>query len=99
MLAIVALSSIAIAGEMPTSDAIPWDSVLIQDTVVVAIDSDGVRNDTVVTDGHWCFFITRIEYETKLLGMVHPEQVDEVQRDLEVIKAVLKAKHDKPEEP
>jgi hypothetical protein len=64
--------------------------VFIQDTIVVS-RADG-RIDTAITDGHWCVFVLKTEYDAQVLGLTNAPAAQEIQRDLQVIKAVLRAK-------
>lgn len=79
------IAGIAFVGMPPSSD-IPWDSVLIRDTVIVE------SGDTVVTEGYWCVFVLKVQYDAQVLGIVNAPAAQQIQRDLQVIKATLTAK-------
>ena len=82
MIPALIIAGVALAGA-PPSDAVPWDSVLVRDTLYIA-------GDTIVTDGYWCHYITREKYEAEILGWRTRSDVKSVKRNLEAIKAVLK---------
>lgn len=84
-----ALFAIAFAGE-PTPAVVPWDSVFVRDTLVINIDEE--RKDTVVTEGYWCVFVLKVQYDAQVLGIVNAPAAQQIQRDLQVIKATLTAK-------
>ena len=82
MIPALIIAGVALAG-MPPPDAIPWDSVLVQDTLYIA-------GDTIVTDGYWCYYITRDKYEAEVMGWRSQRDVKSIKKDLEAIKAILK---------
>lgn len=82
MIPALIIAGVALAG-MPPSNAIPWDSVLVRDTLVLA-------GDTIVTGGYWCHYITREKYEGEVLGLYTGRNAKEIKRNLGAIKAVLK---------
>jgi hypothetical protein len=65
----------------PPPEVIPWDSVVVVDTL-----AEGV------IDPHWVHFITRDKYESEVLGWEFRSDVRDVKRDIEKIKKLLKAK-------
>ena len=90
MIAAILIAGIAFAG-MPPTEAIPWDSVLVTDTIPAGVNADGSVNARmpIILD-HWCYFITLDKYEAEVLGQRTKQDVRSIKRDLEVIKALLK---------
>jgi hypothetical protein len=84
MIAAILIAGIAFAGAPPV-DVIPWDSVLVVDSVMSQRDGE-----LLYIADHWCHFITKDEYESEVLGMRAKQDVKSIKRDLEVIKAILK---------
>lgn len=84
MIAAILIAGIAFAGAPPT-DAIPWDSTLVVDSVMSRVDGE-----LLYVADHWCYFITKDKYEAEVLGMRAKQDVKSIKRDLEVIKAILK---------
>lgn len=69
----------------PPPDLIPWDTVYVADTLET---SDG----RPVVSRYPVLFITRTDYEREVLGWETPAQAQAVKRDLEQIKALIRAK-------
>jgi hypothetical protein len=68
----------------PPSDVIPWDSVVVVDTVMVGGEP--------ITYNHTVYFITRDKYERDLLGLNNVAELRTMKRDLEAVKAAIRAK-------
>ena len=68
----------------PPPDVIPWDSVVIVDTVHVG--------GNVIMEPRVVYFITRTDYERDVLGLDVTADLRDTKQDLRVIKAALRAK-------
>jgi len=84
MMTALIIAGIAFAGAPPV-DVIPWDSVLVADSVMSKVDGE-----LLYVADHWCYFISKSKYESEMLGMRAAQDVKSIKRDLEVIKAILK---------
>jgi len=68
----------------PPPDVIPWDSVVVLDTVYVS--------DRPVVDARTVYFITRAKYEAELLGIPEQANIRLLRDDIELVKKAIRAK-------
>lgn len=69
----------------PPSEEIPWDSVLCAETVYVE------GSDPIVTR-YWIYYICRDKYEAEVLGFEVRKDIRQLKRDLEQVKAAIRAR-------
>ena len=77
----------------PPPEVIPWDSVWVLQSQAVVKDAAG--NERMVAKGRFVHFITREKYMVEVWGQSKAAKVDELEYELEQIKAAIKARKDK----